>query len=137
MDETAGQRTFVGYHGTSILSVPSLLRSVILSEESNFGFLQLGRGFYVTDDYATAVAFAKVAADRVGGVPFVVQVYARDFEALVGREVETGWWWRITDDSPFISEFDYLRSGIVGFPRASQTKFNPRALGTLSTEFPR
>jgi len=98
---------------------------------------QLGLGFYVTDDYPTAVVFARVAARRLGGVPFVVNIYGHNFAQLTGQEVAPAWWWRIADDSPLITDFDYLTAQVVGYPDSRQIKFNPRAYHTLAAEISR
>jgi hypothetical protein len=137
VDEEAAQRTFVGYHGTSILSVPSLLRGVALSAGGAFsGRGQLGIGFYTTSDFPTAVEFAEAAIEPAGGEPAVVEVYARDFARLIGQEVESPLWWGIPDDSSLITDFDYLTAPIAGYAPARQVKFNPRAYRALTVEMP-
>jgi hypothetical protein len=135
-EETEG-RAFVGYHGTSMISVPVLLRGVASQAERNFPSKgQLGIGFYVTDNYPMAVEFARAAVRMVGGYRSVVYVYARQFDTLIGQEVPPELWWNIADDSPYITDFDYLTSAIDGYPTIHQTKFNPRAYHALIVELP-
>lgn len=130
--------TFVGYHGTSMVAVPALLRAPTVQTGRNFvGTGQLDSGFYTTDDYPTAVEFARVATRKVGGYPAVLEVHVRGFGALVGEEVQERWWWRIADDDRHVTDFDYLTAPIVGYPLVRQIKFNPRALGALTVEIPR
>lgn len=131
-------RTFVGYHGTSILSVPSLLRGVVTQAGGTFaGKRQLGIGFYTTADYATAVEFAEAAVTTVGGYPAVAYVYVRDFDQLNGREIEPNLWWNIADESPYITDYDYLTSSVFGYEAIHQRKFNPRAYHALVIAVPR
>ncbi|MFN8516121.1 MAG: hypothetical protein U0232_32720 [Thermomicrobiales bacterium] len=137
MDEATERRTLVGYHGTSIISVPTLLRGVATQAERNFPRRgQLGIGFYATNDYPMAVEFARVAVRVVGGYRSVINVYARQFDTLIGLEVPQELWWNIADDSPYVTDVDYLTSAIDGYPEIRQTKFNPRAYHALIVELP-
>jgi hypothetical protein len=132
-----GERTFVGYHGTSILWVPSLLRGVTHPRVGNFANRrQLGIGFYVTPDFPAATDFAEAAGRLAGGPPAVVYVYARDFDQLGGLGVPVAQWWTIADDSPFITDCDYLTAAIYGYPGVGQIKFKPRAYHALAIEVP-
>jgi hypothetical protein len=122
--------TFVGYHGTSSVHVPAIRAGIRPRTGLNFaGGSQLGAGFYVTGDAVTAQRFAEFAVAIVGGVPVVLDVYARAFDQMQGTVVPAGEWWRI--NPRYITDFDYLTAPITSFEPAMQIKFNPRAYGAL------
>lgn len=130
--------TFVGYHGTSSASLPSLGQSIDPPSGLNFGGdVQLGMGLYTTADHATATYFAERATIVQGGRPVIIRVHARDFARLQGQEVPRSLWWTIADDSPLITRFDYLTAPVAGFESARQVKFNPRAYGALTLRWDR
>lgn len=132
-DAAGDEETFVGYHGTSSVFVAGLERGIVAVEARNFGGEpQLGTGFYATEDFATAFAFARNAAVLVGGSPAVLEVYARDFATLIGTEVPGEMWWKLPDNSPYLLDFDYLRAPVVGYEPARQIKFNPHTYDVLS-----
>ncbi len=128
-----GDEQFVGYHGTSSHWVRAILHEVRPLAGRNYtGRSQLGVGFYVAEDRPTALEFAENAVVRSGGSPVVLRVYARDFSQLRGMEVPTRLWWAIPDDSPYVTDFDYLTAPITGYEPVRQIKFNPRAYGAAS-----
>ena len=96
------------------------------------GHAQLGEGFYVTPDYGMALYFAAIAVRQAGGVPVALEVYARNFEQMTKARVPRRLWWNIPDDSPYVTDFDYLTAPITGFEPVRQVKFNPRVYGSLS-----
>ena len=85
---SAGGETFVGYHGTSSSFAPAIRRGIAPTTGRNFGgFAQLGEGFYTTPDRDLALLFAGRAVRDAGGEPVALEVYARDFERIVGWTV--------------------------------------------------
>lgn len=62
----------------------------------------------------------------------VLKVYARDFGALKGEEVPGRLWWKLTDDSSYLTDFDFLTAPVAGYEPVQQIKFNPRAYSALS-----
>ena len=115
------------------MAVPALLQGIRPSTGLNYGGgSQLGEGFYTTPDYATALTFAVNAVVVSVGRTVVLHAYARNFERMQGEEVPEPLWWNIPDDSPYVTDFDYLTAPITGFEPVRQVKFNPRAYGSLS-----
>lgn len=128
---------FVGYHGTSSTFAPSIRNGVRPPTGANFdGKSQLGEGFYTTMDDEAAYMFAQHAAGKHGGDPVLMPVYARGYNNMTGTSVpeyanNRRLWWNIQPDSPYVTNFDYLRAPINGMEWAEQTKFNPRVYGSL------
>ena len=124
--------TFVGYHGTSSVSVAALGQGIMPETGRNFrGHAQLGEGFYVTPDYNMALYFAAIAVRQAGGVPVALEVYARNFEQMTKARVPRRLWWTLAADSSYITDFDYLIAPIDGFEPIRLLKFNPRAYRAL------
>lgn len=122
--------TFVGYHGTSSVHLPSIRRGIQPPTGLNFGGgAQLGNGFYVTLTYDRARWFAVSATFDLGGQPIVLAVALREFDSLRGLEVPQDIWWRVP--AAYIIDYDYLTSEIDGMAPARQLKVNPRAYGQL------
>lgn len=130
--EAEESEQFVGYHGTASEALAAMRQLLQPPTGLNFsGDSQLGEGFYTTPDYDMAAWFADRAVIVQGGDPAIVSVFVHDFEALQGREVPRRLWWRIAEDSPWITDYDYLEASIEGFEPVRQIKFNPRAYGLL------
>jgi hypothetical protein len=112
--EAAQNGELVGYHGTSSIHVPSLLRGIKDFSGANFrGWSQLGRGFYTTTDREAAQWFAEQAVENArAGTPTTVEVYVQGFS-----EMNLG--------------VDYLEAPISGFPQWPQIKFEPHTFGNI------
>ncbi|NJL55947.1 RHS repeat-associated core domain-containing protein [bacterium] len=119
--------TFVGYHGTADVFVPSIMAGI---NPPSSGFNQLGEGFYVALDFTVAETFAEIAAVGVGldAEPVVLKVFAKNFRQMTRRVVTPT---LIDVPYSYITDYDYLVSQIAGFEPAIQIKFNPRSYNRI------
>jgi RHS repeat-associated protein len=131
--------TLVGYHGTSDIFLPGFQENGIKYDEDFQGKnsangYQIGPGFYTTPDVDTALDFSIRAKKKQGGDMIVMEIWARDFENMAGRNIPERYWDGASNTkSRFITNYDYLTSVIVGYEDLDvyQIKFNPRAFPAL------
>lgn len=126
------QPEFVGYHGTSSISIAAIIANIDPPSGQNFGGMsQLGIGFYTVLDHLAAHRFAETAVQHGGGRPVILEVYARGFARMNKRTVPRRLWWYLPLDSAYITDYDYLVAPLAGYEPSLQRKFNPRAYRAL------
>jgi RHS repeat-associated protein len=75
--------SFIGYHGSTNNSAPSLLAGISPIHMDTASGLSSGKGFYVSPTRQTAIDFSEAAASYIpNSAPQIFEVHVRNFESM-------------------------------------------------------